>query len=31
MRNNVTAVPDTFDAEMITFFNTPEVLNEFEK
>ncbi|KAK7044085.1 hypothetical protein VNI00_007801 [Paramarasmius palmivorus] len=30
-RDNITAIPDTWDLDMIEFLNTEEVLDEFEK
>ncbi|KAJ7116490.1 alpha/beta-hydrolase [Mycena epipterygia] len=31
MRDNITMIPDDFDLDKTTFFNSAEVLNEFEK
>ncbi|KAJ7841384.1 alpha/beta-hydrolase [Mycena olivaceomarginata] len=31
MRDNVTMIPDDWDVDKTNFFNSPEVLNEFEK
>ncbi|KAH9481763.1 Lipase 1 [Psilocybe cubensis] len=31
IRNNITLIPDTWDAQKVDFSNTPKVLDEFEK